>query len=104
MLALDFRLDGSKTENDRVYAQLMDSVRYGLSGTNNVERVQIRVFDPGDSSGEGKRLFLALEAHRSQYNEGDYMKWRESGETTEQWLSRHFQLTLTNLWKKRISE
>lgn len=104
MLALDFRVDDKMSEPRYVYSQLLDSVRYGLVGTRNVERVQIRVFDPAAQGDGVRRLLVALDAQRNQYNEDDYLKWRKSNESAESWLAERFQLTRTTLWKERLSK
>ena len=92
-LLLDYRADAKEMQGDRLYGAMAELVIAGLVGTENVNRLRIRVFDPYAAPGDRRMLVLALEAGREAFEAGAYETWLGGGWTPERWLSRYFRLT-----------
>lgn len=92
-LMLDFRADVDELGEAGVYGALADMTVVGLAGTDNVERLRIRVFDPYDRPGNGRKLLLALEADRTTFSTSALAVWQAGGMPPESWLSGHFRLS-----------
>ncbi len=102
ILALDYELSGG-VEPEDVYEQLIAIIRYGLAGTSNVERVQVRVFLPAGGAEQQRKLLLAVDAKRGQFHSREYEVWRLHRGNAEEWLSQRFQFTRTKRWDALIS-
>lgn len=94
-LMLDFRADAGGLGDARLYGALADVTVAGLAGTDNVERLLVRVFDPYGLPGNNRKLLLALEADRATFLSGAYGVWQAGGMSPESWLSGYFQLSGT---------
>jgi hypothetical protein len=92
-LLLDYRANAKEMPEDRLYGAVTELVITGLAGTENVNRLRIRVFDPYAAPGDRRVLVLALEAGREAFEAGAYETWLGGGWTPEDWLSRHFRMT-----------
>lgn len=92
-LMLDFRADVGELGEAEVYGALADMAVAGLAGTENVERLRIRVFDPYARPGKNRKLLLALEADRSAFTAGAHAAWQAGEMPPESWLSAHFRLS-----------
>jgi hypothetical protein len=92
-LLLDYRADAKEMPEDRLYGAVTELVIAGLAGTENVNRLRIRVFDPYAAPGDRRMLVLALEAGREAFEAGAYEAWLDGVWTPERWLFRHFRMT-----------
>jgi len=91
-LSLDFRADAGALDEERLFGDLSDLVVAALAGTENVDRLMVRIFDPYGAPGE-RRLLLALDAGRGAFDAVAQEARPARGVPAKAWLSRHFRLT-----------
>lgn len=95
ILSVQFNAGSPLKSADLIYEQLVEFVQYSLIGTTNVDRVWIRIVQPGAEGDNGRyQLLAALDARRDELD-GEAADWRQRGEEPTAWLNEHFTLTVT---------
>lgn len=96
ILLVEFDAGAPLQPAELIYEQLVDFVYYSLAGTTNIDRVWVRVVQPG-AAGDGGRyqLLAALDARRNELGGEHIHDWRQRGKEAAAWLNEHFTLTVT---------